>query len=245
MSTIARRFVPFLAALAVAGTAACSAPVLVGSGTPRTEARPVAGVTALDLQVPARVELVQGSAESLSITADDNVLPEIETRVDGSVLKIRFRGPLHLRTTTPMRIALSVKALEAVTISGSGDVRVGALKTGTLSVTINGSGDAVFAALEAERLEASVRGSGDILAAGRTKAFEVSIAGSGDVKAAKLQADRVKVGIAGSGDAQVWARETLTVRVAGSGDVRYYGDPELDQSILGSGKVRRAGPAPG
>jgi hypothetical protein len=240
------RFTLFLAALALASTAACSTTSLVGSGTAKTELRAIEAVRGLELLLPARVELTQGATESLAITADDNVLPEIESRVERGVLKLAFRGPLNLRTSTPIRIALSVKAMESITISGSGDVHSGPIRSEKLAITINGSGDAVLGSFDGERLEASIRGSGDVSAAsGRVGSLEVSIAGSGDVKVSGLQADRVKVGIAGSGDARVWARETLTVRVAGSGDVRYFGDPEVDKAILGSGRVKRSGPAPG
>jgi len=236
---------PLAAAVAFLVVGGCGTQYLAGSGTSKTESRAVAGISALDLLVPARVEITQGATESLTITADDNVLPQIETRVDRGVLRVRFHGRFGVRSRTQIRIALTVQQLEAVTISGSGDVKVGPLRTDALSVTINGSGDTVLEALEAKRLETSVRGSGDIVAAGNVESLEVAIAGSGDVKAARLQAGRVKIGIAGSGDVDVWAREALVVRIAGSGDVSYRGDPSVQKAILGSGDVKRVGPAPG
>ena len=238
------RITSLFAALALVSTAACSTTTLVGSGVPKTETRPIEGVRALVVHLPGKVDVTQGATESLTITADDNVLPEIESKVDGGVLKLAFRKATNLRSAT-IRIALGVKTLESVSINGSGDVHTGALKSPTLKITINGSGDVKLGAIDAEKFDATIRGSGDIHASGRVKALDISIAGSGDVKLAQMQADQVKVGIAGSGDAQVWARDVLTVRVAGSGDVRYYGDPTVDQSVLGSGRIKRLGPAPG
>lgn len=212
------------ATLAFAGEVAAATPV-TGSGKAATEERNPAGYRGVALSIPGQVEVVQDGREAVSITADDNVLPIIETVVEDGILHIRIRKDHSLRTRTPITAKVHARAIESLAIAGSGDLTAAALDTPKLAVRISGSGD--------------------VKVGGRAGSVEVRVSGSGDVDATRLEAKRASVRISGSGDVSVWAREALEAHVAGSGDVRYYGDPEVARRIAGSGSVRRAGAAPG
>ena len=200
---------------------------ITGSGKAISATQPVSGFHAISISVPGRVDVAQGSTESLMLTADDNVAPLIETVVEEGVLRIRFRerGRLNVHPRTPIRISVGAKALEGISVAGSSEVHAQALATAKLKV--------------------SIAGSGDVSLSGRAESFEASVAGSGNIKAASLDTRASRITIAGSGDALVWARARLKASIAGSGDVRYYGDPVLEKSVAGSGSVRRLGAAPG
>lgn len=228
--------------LAAAGAAAAT--TIAGSGNLRTETRAVTGFTGIALALPGRVDLTLGGREALSISADDNLLAEIETVVESGVLKIRWRDRIHVSRIKSIRIALTAKAIDSLAISGSGEIVATSLRAGDLKVAISGSGDVKLPALTAAALNVSIGGSGDFSADGKADSLTANIAGSGEVKAGRLAAQAVKISVAGSGDAIVWARDELHVNVAGSGDVRYYGDPAVKRTVVGSGSVKRLGSAP-
>jgi hypothetical protein len=211
-------------ALSLLAASAALAASLTGSGRSVTEDRALSGYRGISLSIPGRVEIVQGAVEGIRITADDNVMPEIETVVENGSLKLRFRKSMSLVGKSTIRIAVSARNIEAIAVAGSGDVHAPALASPQLVVNIAGSGN--------------------VHLGGRTETLNVNISGSGDLGASKLDTQSVKVSVAGSGDAVVWARKTLTVSVAGSGDIRYYGDPAVTRSVVGSGSVRRLGAAP-
>ena len=215
--------VRLLAASCALAAVAAVAAAITGSGKAVTQSRQVHDFRGLGLSIPAIVEVTQGPHERLAITADDNVLPLIENVVEGGVLKLRLREGTRLQRAT-IRVSLQVKALESISISGSGEVRA--------------------PALSGENLRLDIAGSGDARLGGKAQALDVRISGSGNVDAAKLTAQRAAVSVSGSGDAVVSARESLNVRIAGSGDVRYYGDPRVQKSVAGSGSLRRLGAAP-
>lgn len=214
-----------------------------GNGDIATEARDTGAFDGVSLTGGFNVVIRQGSSNKVEVKADRNLLAHIETRViDGSkgrTLEIGPKKGVNISTSNNPSFVIEMPALRAVSVAGSGTVKVEAMKTGGVDAAIAGSGDIRFANLDAERLAMKVSGSGDIVAAGRCGNASVSIAGSGDVKAADLVAEEVKVTIAGSGDAQVNATRKLNVSIAGSGDVKYAGSPEISSSIAGSGKVRR------
>ena len=61
---------------------------VAGSGKITTATREVQGFTRVDVRYPAQVTITQGTSESLTITGDDNLLPQLDTRVSGGVLTI-------------------------------------------------------------------------------------------------------------------------------------------------------------
>jgi carbon monoxide dehydrogenase subunit G len=229
------------AGLLVSGWAAART---VGSGHLQSETRSVADFDAIAVADSIDLVVRQGKQEGLTLDADDNLLPLIETVVEnrgqGHTLVIRLRRGESITTRQPMRATVDVVQLQRLSLSGSGDAQVAPLKTPALRLSIAGSGDARLESLTAETLEVRVAGSGDVQASGTAGQVKLSIAGSGDVNLASLQADDVTISIAGSGDAQVTANKSLGVSIAGSGDVRWGGQATaLRSSIAGSGAVNK------
>ena len=215
-----------------------------GSGTITKVARSVSAFNTLALELPAKLEIVQGDTEGLTIETDDNIAPLIETLVEHGELKLRFKQRHTSINVRSLRITVQARNLQGLSISGSGEIRAAALKADSLRCAIAGSGSMQLGMLDVDKLALSIGGSGDFDAAGRAAAIDASIAGSGSLRAPRLAASRIKLSIAGSGDARVWAKETLAVNIAGAGDVAYYGDAQVSQSVLGSGSIKRLGSAP-
>jgi|688.fasta_scaffold416500_2 hypothetical protein len=215
-----------------------------GSGHVSKTQRRVSAFKGVSLELPASVEIVQGETEDLVIEADDNIAPLIESVVENGQLKIRWAQRFKSLKPTVLKLTLRVRALEQISISGSGDVNAQKLQSPTLEVRIAGSGDVRLAALQTDSLSVSISGAGDFLAAGRADTARYSIAGSGDLKTGSLASKNVKISIAGSGDAAVWASQTLNVSIAGSGDVAYYGDATVTRSVAGSGSIKKLAATP-
>ncbi|MDN3921396.1 head GIN domain-containing protein [Roseateles violae] len=214
-----------------------------GSGEAGSEVREVGVFDGISTSGGFKVLIRQGASNRLELKADNNLLAYFETKVvegsKGRVLEVSPKRGYNLHTTITPQLVLDMPQLRSISIAGSGDIKVEAMKTPAVEASISGSGNIIFDKLESERLGLKVSGSGDVVAAGRTQQLSVSVAGSGDVKARALEADEVKVSIAGSGDAKVTAVKKLNVSIAGSGDVSYAGSPEISMSVAGSGKVKK------
>ncbi len=216
-----------------------------GSGNIKRDARAVRNFKGLDVSVPARVELRIGNTEGVSIEADDNVLPLIETVVRDGVLEIRpARRNLNLRSHN-IKIIVQARQIERLGLGGSGSLVSDTLRAPRLDLNLGGSGSIDLKGVESEAVAVSLGGSGDLkIGSGNANRLTVSIGGSGDVDAGGVRAQNANVSVAGSGEATVWARDALSMTIAGSGDVNYYGDPQVSKSVVGSGGARRLGAAP-
>jgi len=214
-----------------------------GSGKVVTENRALSGFQAVHIKGSMKVVIRQSGKESVQVSADDNLLPMIETTVatlDGvPTLEIGTKKGASYTTRNRMVVTVDLVDLKAVAISGSGDVVADGIKSGDLRLKISGSGDVRMNQLDAGAMAVNVTGSGDVALAGKSGKLSISIAGSGDVVTRELAADDVSVSIAGSGDAKVNARKTLSISIAGNGDVDYTGDPVLKTSIAGHGNVKK------
>ncbi|GAB4482563.1 MAG: head GIN domain-containing protein [Burkholderiaceae bacterium] len=213
---------------------------ITGSGRIVEASRALAGFTALKLAGAIDVELRAAERESVTVRADDNVVPLIETRVDGTTLAIGVARGAPFKTQRAPRVRVEFVRLDALSVAGSGDVHADRARGDTFAVSMTGSGDVTIDALDVDSLGVLLAGSGNFTAAGRAGEQGFRIRGSGDVRARDLVGRSVKVAIGGSGDASVHATEILELTIAGSGDVVYRGTPKVTKSIAGSGSVRPA-----
>lgn len=212
--------------------------IVVGSGNVVRESRDVRDFDTIVLGGSGAVFIAQTGEESLTIEAEDNILPLLSTEVHNHRLELGTRHGATITLHSPVRYHVSVKSLRGLVISGSGKAELSTLTTDTLAATISGSGKVEAMALTTETLEVSIPGSGSVSLAGQAARQEIAISGSGAYDAPDLTSNSTRVRISGSGSATLTVRETLDVRISGSGSVRYHGQPTVTKSISGSGSVR-------
>lgn len=219
---------------------------VTASGNVKTETRDVTGFTGISLSLPAKVTIKQGNKEGLTIEADDNYLPLIETVVERGQLRIRPTEKNMSFKGRSMKLNITIDAIniESLSVSGSGDIVADELNSPKLRTSIAGSGEVNIKSLTSDSVKVSIAGSGDLNLGGTSNELEGSIAGSGSIKADRLKAKNVVVKVAGAGEATIWATDTMKLSIAGSGDVKYWGDAKVTQSVAGSGSIKRLGTAP-
>lgn len=211
-----------------------------GSGQVVTENRPVSDFHQVALGGSGELTLTQGAEETLTIEADDNLLPLIKSEVSNGHLWIGTRE-VNLRPTKRIRYHLQVKNLDGLNLSGSLNAQAKNLKTEHLDMGISGSGNIRIDHLEAKRLSCHVSGSGNFTLAGKVDEQSIQISGSGNQQAGDLKCREAEVAIAGSGHAELWVEKQLNVSISGSGSVDYYGKPQADIHTAGSGRAHSLG----
>lgn len=196
---------------------ACSLLGERGSGTMAIETRDVSGFSEIDFSGSGMVLVSVTGTESLTVEAEDNILPMLTTEVrDGRLI---LGASQSISPTRDIVYTVTVINLEAVTVSGSGSVAA-------VDVAANG-------------FEVDISGSGTVTPEGVSERLDVSISGSGAFKGEALVSAMGTVSVSGSGEALVNVTDDLDADVSGSGTVGYIGDPTVSTSISGSGEVSR------
>jgi hypothetical protein len=215
-----------------------------GSGRVIQEKRDVHGFSEVRLAGAGDLSIQQSGQESLTIEADDNILPKIRTDVEGGTLVIRVERGVSISPSVTIRYRLTVKELTELELSGSGQIRTSSLRSQDLSVRLPGSGEIRFDELTANTLTAEISGSGKIEVPGKVVSQKVHISGSGDYDGRNLQSRSADISVSGSGDSIIWVQDDLSAHISGSGTVDYYGNPTVSKHISGSGGVHKSGDHP-
>lgn len=217
-----------------------SAQAATESSATQTERRGLAEFETISVAGSFEVRVRQAPQAGVEVRAPANLLPLIETVIDGDKhLLIRWKQGTSFYNSPRVLIEVSTPRLHSLASSGSSNIRLDGLTSPQLAASISGSGDMQLLGLACDELKLRIAGSGDITASGRATKTNLSIAGSGNVRSEQLKADDVRISIAGSGDASVHADKTLSISIAGSGDVSYSGNAEVKTSKAGSGSVRK------
>ena len=210
-----------------------------GSGDVITEERDTEEFTFIECNIGADIDVRVGDSYAITVSVDDNLMELIRTDVRGGTLEIYAEENFNSRRGC--RIDITVKSLEGMEISGSGDIKVADLREKDFRFELSGSGDVEIIGT-IDHLEVGLSGSGDIELVGTAVRVDLNIAGSGDIDARELHADTADVRISGSGDVQVYVKESLYGRVSGSGDIDYWGNPaDVSSTVQGSGSIQKRG----
>jgi hypothetical protein len=214
---------------------------VAGSGKEVDVARKVGAFSALRLDSSVDVHARQGATPSVSVHADDNIEPMIETTVEGDALVVRMRKGAGFSTRHDVVVDVVFTSLSAARQHGSGNLHIDKLSGPKFESTISGSGDLQIDNAQVGSFALSIAGSGDVAISGTADEARFGVAGSGDINAGNFVAKRVSVSISGSGDAHVNATEAIDAKVAGSGDITYSGHPrDVSRRVSGSGSVESA-----
>lgn len=184
------------------------------------------------------VILVKGKEGSITIEGEENIIPYIETEVNGNNLEIKFKKNTNIRTTKRLTVTVPYTDIDKVSLGGSGNIsNEGIIKTSDLKVSLGGSGN-ITLKVDSDEVKSSIGGSGNIKLNGSTNEFTCSIAGSGSIKAYELTTDTLNATIAGSGNISTTVNTKIKAKVVGSGSIYYKGNPKyVDSKTVGSGDI--------
>jgi hypothetical protein len=192
--------------------------MLRGSGTQMTDEREVDAFESIEIggAFELVVHVEPGVTPRVSVSGDDNIVPEISTTVADGELDIELDG--MVRPKLGMKVEVWVASLAGIEASGATDI------------TVEG--------LHGERFELELSGASQSHLSGTVDHFEVHSSGASDLEARELHAKTVEVKLSGAGDAEVWASDRLDADVSGAGNVRYFGDTkDVHQDVSGVGEV--------
>jgi Putative auto-transporter adhesin, head GIN domain len=195
-------------------------PKIEGSGTMKTEIRPVETFTAITLSdIESSLLVIERTGEeSLSVTAEDNLLPLFTSTVKDGMLRLSLAKGNSFHGKRPT-YKITVNDLRALHIQGGAAIEA--------------------SKLEGDRLSISVEGAAGGSLAGRVDNLIISIRGAGAISAGELKAKRAKVTVQGAGQVTVNASEELDGEVSGAGMIWYVGSPKLNSKVNGVGMITR------
>jgi hypothetical protein len=175
----------------------CEKETLTGSGPVKTEPRTLSGFSKIEVTGQTRITITQGSSFKVEVSAYNNLLQHLETKVVGDVLKIGY-APGHRITNDNSSVNITLPLLTRFATTGSSSVFI---QSGA-----------------ADNFEAYLTGASNIRAYNfSARNATVQIEGSGQVELSVNE--RLKAKITGSGSVYYKGSPWVTTDVIGSGKV--------------------------
>ena len=189
-----------------------------GSGNVRTEKRDVAGFSSVDVSGVFQVEIVTGNNYSVEVQADDNILPLIQTNVDGDTLRIEMGDKVSTRSDMIVRItAPNIKRVET---------------TGAAKLTASGISNDSFAI--------NTTGASKVKLSGQTAKLDIDVTGASSVDAEQLTAATADIQATGASKINVNVSEALHSEASGASKIVYSGDPKtVDNHQSGASSISK------
>lgn len=187
-----------------------------GSGNIVSEKRDLSGFNGVDVGGVFKVDITAQKDFSVSIEADDNLLPFIKTEVRDGILKISTDG--RIKTSNSLRVHISAPDISDLNASGASNVTLTGVKNSSLSVDSSG----------ASKIEVG----------GETSNLTVDVSGASKIQADDLKTVDANIDASGASSVYVNVSGVLKSDASGASRVTYGGSPtNVQKKTSGASRV--------
>jgi hypothetical protein len=184
------------------------------------------------------VFLKEGSSESISVEADENLQEYIITEIRDGVLHVYTEA--NIRFAERKRVYVTMKTVSSIRTSSAGDV-IGEtpFTCDKLELSASSAGS-IKMDVKAKEIDADISSSGDITISGSADSLEASLSSAGDLNASELKTTTADVTVSSAGDAEINVSEKLIARASSAGDINYQGNPKyVDAHSSSAGGIHK------
>jgi Putative auto-transporter adhesin, head GIN domain len=210
--------------LSLGALQACGLGVL-GNGKVATDTRQIGAFKRVSINSAVKATIGPGT-RSLTLRADENLLPLLETVIEGDTLVVRVKYGEAIANSTALEATITNDVLEGVAASGAATVTAPVTATTTFPITASGASEVVLTNLSTTSLTIDASGASTVTVTGS--------ATSGAVTASGASALHLRV------DAQVSG--ALTGNASGASSVVITGNPTNSVAVSGASSVRLNAP---
>jgi hypothetical protein len=203
---------------------ACKYECKNGSGKQTTVNRTIETFSSVQFGGSYKVIISQDSSSSIKITADDNVIEDIITKVSGGVLEIKTDG--NYCNVGEIVIELSTKQWKGIEASGASQITsVGQIKSDEFDIKLSGT-STLDLDLVTGNLKTNSSGDSKIMLKGQARSHEINFSGTGILKAFDFVVGDYKISTSGASELEINVLNDLKISTSGTSKVSYKGTPK-------------------
>jgi len=208
-------------------------------GEVTSEQRTVDDFTKIELEGAFKVNISQDSFSMMKITAHENVIQQVKSRVSGKTLKIELDK--RLCDSGIVEIALSSKQWESIEASGASEITgTNLINADNLDIDLSGASK-INLNLIVSRLKTETSGSSEIVLTGQCRQHIMNLSGSNKTEAFGFVVSDYRIETSGSSKLNINVLNNLEVKSSGMSDVQYKGTPKnISHNKSGSSNLIKA-----
>jgi hypothetical protein len=210
-----------------------------GSGNIITEKRQTGSFTAVKASNAMEVEIRTGSPAEVVVEADDNVIKDIITEVDGNTLRIGLRNNTSIQNGH-LKAFVTAPGINKVYSSSAASVTVnGSLSYDGKLVFEASSASKITATLDAPEIEAESSSGSTLSLTGHTQTLKVEASSGSTVKASGLLSENTRVSASSGSSVKVHASVKLDASASSGANIGYTGGAAVSRNESSGGIVEK------
>jgi len=191
----------------------------IGSDIIIPENRDLSNFNSIDVSSIIDVNVTFDNAQSVIVTANDNIMDRVETDVSGNTLVINLKNGNY--DNVSIKVDITIPDLSEIQNEGTGNVSIKEFDN-------------------LDNLTIKSTGTGNVIAEGMAQNLLIELTGTGNFKGFDFIAKSINAQLTGTGNIEVFCSDELEGTITGTGNIYYKGNPEIDVSVTGTGKVINA-----
>lgn len=209
----------FMALILLSNTSCMFKEGIRGNGIVEEEVRNVPAFNQLDISGTFNVFLSQGETESVTIEADSNIIPVIQTEVNDGRLSVKIENGVKISKSKKSSVYITINDINKLDFRGVGNLKC--LTDLNLSI-----------------VDISNSGVGNMELTGSAQVCSIHNSGVGNLKASDFVVQKLTVSNVGVGNVEIHAVEELSMSNSGVGNVSYWGTASIKEiNSSGVGKI--------
>jgi hypothetical protein len=212
---------------------------LKGSGVVKSQTVEVTPFEKIDVASALTLKLKQEEPASVTIEADDNLLPLVKTQFKNGEFSEWIDSELGLSPTKPILVSVSTPKVSSVRLSGACAGESEKLSSESLFLETSGA-SSFTAALQVKKLVGDSSGASWLQLSGSAEQVKIDLSGASHFKGADLTCVDVAVDTSGASNAVFHATGSVKASASGASIVRYVGDPaSVTKTETGASSIGR------
>ncbi|MBS0647728.1 MAG: DUF2807 domain-containing protein [Verrucomicrobia bacterium] len=193
-------------------------PFIEESSTLKQEELRLSSFSAIEIRLPAHVNIVKGDTQKVTLAATQNIFDLLVAKVEGAWLILEAKPQTAFETRQPLQYTIVIPSLREIKVTTAAQVSISKLRE--------------------ESFKCWVEGDSQVEVAGQVTDQEVKVRDAAIYLGRHLTSDKTTLQIDGVGKAHVKAVHQLTGLIRDTGDCTYYGEPSRIRTLTTKGNGR-------
>jgi hypothetical protein len=210
---------------------------ITGSGDLVTELRQVDRFDAIDAGGIVEVVFQQGPTSRVEVSADDNIISLVETKVRGNTLHLSLKKRNSLSDVT-VRVMVTAPSLKRVECSGASTFLSKAVWQDEAGIRIEASGASqVETEVDARAVVVKASGAATVQLRGKTMSTNWDASGRASIRGFSLLAEDAKLDASGAASIEAYGSIRVQATASGAGSIRHTGGGAVVSKTSGAATV--------
>ena len=204
-----------------------------GNGKVVSEQRKINSFHGLEAGGIFQIYYRQGDSLKLVVETDENILPEIKTKVKDGILELETKG--NLNDITKLNIYITSPVLDYVNISGASHFTTkGRISSNTFNLEASGAAQFI-SGLRSKETKIEASGATDIELHGSTKILNIEVSGAAHFKGSDFYTEVVNADASGASHIKLNVGKQLKAEASGAAHIFYISKGKIVTNLSTSG----------